>query len=387
MQGSTQQITQHEIARVRKRYMILFVVKCLLGIILLILGGLAVKNTKGQKGTFGPPYFLGAFIVGCAMILASFMDVLMYRSFTSNDSATLQSISQYACFEVLLTGISVIGGFIGIFFVSIFGVPECEPSDFFSHCNYTKNLSTNRSLAIGILISLLVSEIIAIGSIVIHCRSCQGLGPYNMLKPRQRRFAPHHNVYVAGGAGNVVMTTAPEPRPFAGGFGANRNYNSYSADTQIVIDGNVIDKNRGGFSGAIIHPPENTTVIHPPVGYSQYPSMTNQNTQYSHEGQGSTSGASVHQLQEQNRLLREQIALQQQLQLMQQQQQQQESAPSSSLPPMPPSYESCMQDPEQMKFLQEQNEELQNRYLRRQQITKDIPFSSDRNTIPSAPPM
>ncbi|XP_053401731.1 uncharacterized protein LOC123549003 isoform X2 [Mercenaria mercenaria] len=354
MQGSTQENDENEIARVRRRYMILFVVKCLLGIILLILGGVAVKYTMGQKDTFGPPYFVGAFIVGCA-----------------------------ACIEVFLTVITIIGGVIGTFFVSIFGVPKCDPSDFFSRCNYTANRYTNQCLAVGILTSLLVSEIIAIGSIVMHCRSCKGLAPYNMLKARQRRFA--------GGVGNVVMTTVPEPRPLAGGFGANRNYDSYSADTQIIIDGNVIDKNRSGFAGAIIHPLENTTVIHPPVGYFQYPSMTNQNTQYSYEHQGSTSGASVHQLQEQNRLLREQIALQQQLHLMQQEQQQQpqqQSALSTSLPPPPPSYESCMQDPGQMKFLQEQNEELQNRYQsQQQQLTKEIPFSSDRNTTPSAPPM
>ncbi|XP_053401728.1 uncharacterized protein LOC123549001 isoform X2 [Mercenaria mercenaria] len=362
MQGSTQENDENEIARVRRRYMILFVVKCLLGILLLILGGVAVKYTKGQKDTFGPPYFVGAFIVGCA-----------------------------ACIEVILTVITIIGGVIGIFFVSIFGVPKCDPSDFFSHCNYTANRYTNQCLAIGILTSLLVSEIIAVGSIVIHYRSCKGLAPYNMLKARQRRLDPPYNFYVAGGVGNVVMTTAPEPRPLAGGFGANRNYDSYSADTQITIDGNVIDKNRGGFSGAIIHPPENASVVHPPVGYSQYPSVTNQNTLYYHEGQGSTSGASVHQLQEQNRLLREQIALQQQLHLMQQQQQQQpqqQSALSTSLPPPPPSYESCMQDPGQMKFLQEQNEELQNRYQsQQQQLTKEVPFSSDRNTTPSAPPM
>ncbi|XP_045192681.2 uncharacterized protein LOC123549002 [Mercenaria mercenaria] len=386
MQRSTQhndeRFTEYEIARVRRRYMILFVVKCLLGVLLLILGGVAVKTTKGQKDTFGPPYFLGAFIGGSAMILASLMDVFMYLKLTSNVSAILQSLSQYDCIDVFLTVITIIGGSVGIFFVSVLGVPQCDPSYFLSHCNYTVNQYTNRCLAIGILTSLLVSEIIAIGSIVMHYRSCKGLSPYSMLKARKRRFALHHNVYIAGGAGNVAMTTVPGPRPYAIGFRAKRN----RAGKQIIIDGNVIDG--GGFAGAIIHPPNNITVVHPPVGYPQFQSVNNQNTQYSHECQGSSLGASVHQLQEQNRLLREQIVLQQQLQLMQRQERQQQSALSPSLPLQPPSYESCMQDPEQMQFLQEQNEELQNIYQSQQeQITKRIPFSSDRNTTPSALPM
>ncbi|XP_045192668.2 uncharacterized protein LOC123549000 [Mercenaria mercenaria] len=395
MQGSTQETVEenthyeHEKARSRGRYMTLFVVKCLLGILLLILGGVAVKNTQGQKNTFGPPYFLGAFLVGCAMILASPMDIFMFRNSKSSDPATLQKLSKYHCIEILLTNILIIGGFVGIFFVAIFGIPECDPSDFRSRCNYTDNLSTNRNLAIAILISLLVSEIIAIGSIVMHCHTCKGRGPYNMLKARKRRFTPYRNIYIDRGAGIVVMTTAPvEPRPVAGGFGANHNYDSYNADTQIMIDGNVIGKNSADFAGAVRHPPQNTTVNHPPMGYSQYPSAANQNRQYSHECQGNVSVESVHHLQEQNRLLREQIVLQQQqLRLMQQQQQQQQSESSSSLPP-PPSYESCMQDPVQLKFLQQQNEELQNRYHSQQkQLTEKIPFSKDRHIAPSAPPI
>ncbi|XP_053401723.1 uncharacterized protein LOC128557718 [Mercenaria mercenaria] len=254
----------------------------------------------------------------------------------------------------------------------MFGIPECDPSDFFSHCNYTDNLSTNRNLAKAILISLLVSEIIAVGSIVIHC-----------LVARQQRFNTRQNVYFADRAGNVVMTTAREPRPFAESFGHNRNYDSYSADTQIITGGHVTDKNRNGFSGAVIHPPQNT-VIRRPMEYPQHSGAFSPNTQYIHEGQGHTIDESVNNLQEQNRLLREQIELQQQqLQLLQQQQRHQQSQRASSSSPAggssspappapPPSYESCLQYPDQN---QSQREQIK------------MPPSEDRQTAPSAPPM
>ena len=46
-------------------------VQIALGIALLVCGGLAVRYTKGQTDTFGPPYFLGAFIVGCLVSIFS----------------------------------------------------------------------------------------------------------------------------------------------------------------------------------------------------------------------------------------------------------------------------------------------------------------------------
>jgi hypothetical protein len=51
---------------VRRKFLILFIVKFLLGFLLLLLGGLAVKNTETSDG-FGPPYYIGAFLVGCAV--------------------------------------------------------------------------------------------------------------------------------------------------------------------------------------------------------------------------------------------------------------------------------------------------------------------------------
>ncbi|XP_060553530.1 uncharacterized protein LOC132714644 isoform X2 [Ruditapes philippinarum] len=342
-----------ELARVRRKFLILFIVKFLLGFLLLLLGGLAVKNTETSDG-FGPPYYIGAFLVGCA-----------------------------TCFEVGLTVVAILSGFIGIFFVAIFGVPKCDPSSFFSHCNYNINMGTNRNIAISILVFLIAGEILGIASIVMNNLACRGVGVSNIFKARPRRYNTAQNVYMAGGGGTVVMSTAPEQTPIIGGFGYGnyRRNDNYSADTQIVIGGQVIDKNRGGFSGAVIHPPENTTV-HPFVGY--YP-----------DNQGATGqhptfhqDESVNQLQEQNRLLREQIALQQQqLQLMQQQQHQQLDA-SSTMPPPPPSYESCLQDPTQIKFLQQQNEELLNRCQTQQyQISEKTPVVHGTHPNPSAPPM
>lgn len=234
------------------------------------------------------------------------------------------------------------GGFIGLFFVGIFGVPECDPRDFFSHCNYTENIAENRNIAIAILIFLLLSEIVVIGSIVVHCRACRGVGPYNAFRPRTYYGTTvQHQTYTTEGPANVVVSTAPEPPHYAGGrHGFGQNYDFNSRDTQIIVGGQVIDKGTGGFQGAVLSQPENVTIVHPPMGYPQYTDQSGQIT----GAQGCQTSRNVNDLQEQNRLLREQIALQQQQLNLMQQQQQPARAPSPNLPP-PPSYDSCIQDP------------------------------------------
>lgn len=236
--------------------------------------------------------------------------------------------------EFGISVISILAGSIGIFFAALFGVRRCELSTF---CNYTVNINTNHSLAVAILVLLILCEILCIGGIIVNCLTYDRLSPNMMVKARTRGYNTGHNVYLAGGHANVITTSAaPEQRPFVGGFAHNRNDN-YSADTQIIVGGQVINKGRGGFSGAIIHPPPENTTVHPPVGYyPQDQGATNISQNVNHEN--------VQQLQERNRLLREQIMLQQQLRLIQQEE-------HHPLPPEPPSYESCLQDPAQVILL------------------------------------
>lgn len=337
----------------RRKYLILFIVKSGLGICLLTLGGLGVRYTRGQTDTFGPPYFLGAFIVGSAFVLSGLMNILIYCNIYMKEdtSASLKDLPKYACGEVGFTVVSVLGGFIGIFFVAIFGVPKCDPDDFFSHCNYTRNISQNHTIAILILLLLIVSEIVAIGSIVVHCRSYGRLG-YNNAFGQRRHFGIALNARST--PTNVTYSTAHYPP------------SNYSGQSQV----------------------QNFAFVHPPAGYPQYQGQAGQNTQGGSgaEGYGQSAPNTVNDLQEQNRLLREQIALQQQQLNLMQQQQLDARAPSPNFPP-PPSYDSCIQDPSQINLLQEQNKELQNRYQSQQERLENIAPPCNIKIEPSAPPM
>lgn len=375
----------------KRRFMIFFIVKCGLGLLSLVLAGLGVQNTSGQTNQFGTPYYVGAFLLGFMFIMAGLVDILIYRNiYLRADNSTAQKeLAQYVCIETGFTAVSALCAGIGIFIVGIYGVPDCDPRDFFSHCNYTKNISANRTIAILILVTLLVSLFVAIGSIILHCRICRGVG---LQGRRNYGITVQQQGFIGGGVGpaNFVYTTAPEPpRYFGRGNAYRRGYDDFSRDTQIIIDGQVIDKGHGGFQGAVLSQPQNVTVVHPPPpGNPQYSGQAGQYTQGGGgaQGYGQSAPNTVNDLQEQNRLLREQIALQQQQLNLMQQQQHDNRAPSPSFPP-PPSYESCLQDPSQINLLQEQNKELQNRYQSQQeQLEKTAPPSDVRNE-PSAPPM
>ena len=56
---------------------VIFLLQLCLGITQLICGGLAVRYTRGQTDTFGPPYYTGAFIVGS---LVSYLSTLQFSN-------------------------------------------------------------------------------------------------------------------------------------------------------------------------------------------------------------------------------------------------------------------------------------------------------------------
>ena len=64
--------------------------------------------------------------------------------------------------------------------VAAFGIPVCDPS--YKRCNYNENILYNRILACLMLMIMVITLIIAIISVVIHCRSYHGI-----LKPKQNR--------------------------------------------------------------------------------------------------------------------------------------------------------------------------------------------------------
>ena len=236
------------------------------------------------------------------------------------------------------------GSFIGFFFCAIFGLKDCDPNEFGSFCNYTENISQNKTLAVFILLSIIASAGLSILIVCCGCRYAQAFGVR-----LQRRALP---VVIVGGSQGPVHQGA-DSTPVVTDSG-------YKYPTVVI----------GGAAPS-------TGVQHatsPPFPL----------------GLTGSQNPSIQELQEQNRLLQEQIRLQQyQLQLQQQLQQQAGQEPSIATPmytPAPPSYDECMTNETSIRLLEEQNQELQKQCHQQQLVLEKQYPPPGPGLDPTAPP-
>ena len=237
------------------------------------------------------------------------------------------------------------GCFIGLFFVAVFGLRDCDPHSFGSFCNYTDNMSQNKTVAVFILVFILASAVISITTICCSCRFGSHLGVnFN------RRRRP---LVIVGGTQGPITTYQTSSTPIVTETGYN-----YSP---VVI---------GGVT----------------------PNTVNQPSNYSASGQyqPQVTNPAIRELQEQNRLLQEQIRLQQeQLSLQQRLHQQAGQAPAIATPmytPPPPSYEQCTSEESTMRQLEEHNRELQRHCQKQHQVLEKQLSPTGPKLDPSAPP-
>lgn len=270
-------------------------------------------------------------------------------SIDSEQQEEMKDLACFMCAEMGLCIATLFSSFIGLFFVGLFGLKDCTPGEFGSFCNYTENMSENKTTAIFILLLILASDFVSILLVCCNCRYSQQFGIN--LNTRMRRGPM---VIVGGTPQGPVTTYRATNAPTVTETGYN-----YST---VVI----------GESGP------NTAGQHfnYPTGTQPY------NTQ--------NTNPTISELQEQNRLLQEQIRLQQQqLELQQQLRQQPGQGPPMTTPmytPPPPSYAECTSDESTIRQMQEQNEELQRRYqCQRHELEKQLPPPGP-GLDPSAPP-
>ena len=243
---------------------------------------------------------------------------------------------------------TLFSSFIGLFFVSIFGLKDCTPGEFGSFCNYTENMSENKTTAIFILLFILAS---AAASVLIICCNC--------------RYGSQFGINFNNRRGPMVIVGGTHQGPVT----------TYQATAAPVVT-----ETGYKYSPVIIGGAGPNTAGQP----SSYPMGTQPfDTQ--------STNPTIVELQEQNRLLQEQIRLQQQQLELQQQLQQQQAGqePSLTMPmytPAPPSYEQCTSDESAIRLMEERNKELQHHYRQQQQeLEKQLPPPGP-GMEPSAPP-
>lgn len=247
------------------------------------------------------------------------------------------------CAEVGLCVATCMGCIVGLFFVAIFGLRDCDPSEFGGDCKYTKNISQNKIVAVFILLFILASAVISVTAICCNCR-----------------FGSHFGINFKRRRPSLVIVS--------GTSGPDTTYQTYN--DPVVTE--------TGYSPVLIG--------------GAATSYVNQLSSYNANGQylPQITNPAVQELQEQNSLLQQQIRLQQeQLELQQRLHQQAGQAPSVTMPnntTPPPSYEECMSDDSTIRQLEEQNRELQ-RHSHEQQkgLEKQLPWTGSR-LDPSAPP-
>lgn len=340
---------------------IIFVIQLALGIAQLICGGMGVKYTKGQTDTFGAPYFTGAFIVGVLIFLAGLISLMLYRKANSLDTTNQGEMRDIACFMCAELGLCVatcMGSFIGVFFVALFGLQDCDPDSFGSTCNYTGNFSENKTVAGFILLFILASAGVSIVNICCSCRYGQQFG-INMNQ-RGRPLA-----IVGGNQGVATYQTTSAPVVTDTGY-------KYAP---VVIGGAT--PNTASQPSQYPMGPAPYTASQP----SQYPPAAT--------SQPYSTNQTVQELQEQNRLLQEQIRLQQQQLELQRQLQQTGQGPPTATPmytPPPPSYEQVTSDEATIRLLEEQNQALRQNYEQQQQVLEKQYPPPGPGHEPSAPP-
>lgn len=225
------------------------------------------------------------------------------------------------------------GCIVGLFFVVIFGLRNCD-SGFTKYCSYTDNVTENQTVAVVILLFTLASVVISITVICCNCRFGSHLG----INLNRRRSS----LVIVGGTQGPDITYQTSNAPIE-----IENVYRYSS----VITGAVTPNS-----------------VNQPSSYSA-------SVQY----QPQVTNPAIEELQEQNRLLQGQIRLQQeQLALQERLHQQTGQASPMALPvdtTPPPSYEECMSDESTIRQLQEHNRELQ-RHCQEQQHVLEKQFPS-----------
>lgn len=131
-------------------YRILAVIQVLLGIGLLTCGGL---GTQYEEGDFGPPFFLGGFIVGTLMVISALLCMCVgYKGSEAGNEIQRREVACGVMGQYILSLFTFMGCFIGLVFA---GIGSCDAFD--DECSPERD--TIRYAIIGLVVVAILANI------------------------------------------------------------------------------------------------------------------------------------------------------------------------------------------------------------------------------------
>ncbi|KAL4222394.1 hypothetical protein ACF0H5_018433 [Mactra antiquata] len=248
-------------AKALKYYKLMAVAQALLGIGMLVCGVVAAINQ--DEDVFGPPYFVGGFVVGImALIAALLCSCIIAKAPGASSSVNKQELGCAMTGHYILSMFMIMGCFMGVVLAGIGG---------FGFSDHNDRSSLNKSLAVVILVGCIVGLFLTIGSLCIVCTYGRYFG--------------------------IVITSGHRGRT-------------------VIINTNTTGNQIVGMQPVTTH----GAVFQTDYGM----------------GMGTNQSQQISELEQQNRLLQQQLELQRQLN--QAQQQQQPYGGGFQQPPPPPMY-------------------------------------------------
>lgn len=193
-------------------YRILAIVQLLLGIALLTCGGF---GTQYEAGSFGPPFFVGGFIVGSFMVISALLCMCVgYKgSETAGNEVQRREVACGVMGQYILAMFTFMGCFIGLVFA---GIGTCDDDDFYYDSDEIVCPPERDAIRYAIIVLVVVAILTNIFSMYIVCTYGSYFGVV-MTRGRRGRMVMTINTT----ANTPVYNTHPVTGTYTSDIGRN----------------------------------------------------------------------------------------------------------------------------------------------------------------------
>ncbi|KAL4222395.1 hypothetical protein ACF0H5_018434 [Mactra antiquata] len=171
-------------AKALKCYKLMAVVQALLGIGMLVCGVVAAKNP--DEDSFGPPYFLGGFVIGIMALFAALVcTCIIVKARGAYNGVNKQELGCAMSGLFIFSMFMIMGCILGLAFAAVGG---------FGFSDHDDRSSLNKLLILVILVGCIVGLFLTIGSLCIVCIYGRYFGVVIRSGRRQRTIIINTNM-------------------------------------------------------------------------------------------------------------------------------------------------------------------------------------------------
>ena len=193
-------------------YRILSIIQLLLGVALLTCGGL---GTRYESGSFGPPFFIGGFIVGTFMVISALLCMCVWYKGSETSAGNEVQRREVACGvmgQYILAMFTFMGCFIGLVFA---GIGTCDNDSYFD--DDVECPPERAAIRYAIIVLVVVAILTNIFSMYIVCTYGSYFGVVMTSRGRRGRFVMAINTT----ANTPVYNTHPVTGTYTSDIGRN----------------------------------------------------------------------------------------------------------------------------------------------------------------------